>query len=111
MDRRDFIKLTAVTGASATLAACGNPENQFIRFLPDEDLTPGIAQIKRGVCPICQAGCGTTVRVMQGDVEVTREGQAGLVTMSLAKKLEGNPTHPVNEGTLCPRGQAAIQVT
>lgn len=111
MDRRSFIKLTAVTGTSATLASCGSPENQLIRFVPDEDLTPGIAELKPGVCPLCQAGCGTTVRVMQGDVETVRGGQAGVVTMSLAKKLEGNATHPINMGTLCPRGQAAIQVT
>src|SRR6188472_1456528 len=111
MDRRNFIKLTAVTGSAAALASCGNPEHQFIRFIPDEDLTPGIAQIKPGVCPLCRAGCGTTVRVMQGDAEMVRNGQAGVVTMSLAKKLEGNPTHPLNQGTLCARGQAAIQLT
>jgi anaerobic selenocysteine-containing dehydrogenase len=111
MDRRNFIKLTAVTGGAATLASCGNPEHQLIRFVPDEDLTPGIAEIKNGVCPLCRAGCGTTVRVMQGDVDVVRNGQAGVVTMSLAKKLEGNPTHPVNQGALCARGQAGIQVT
>ena len=111
MDRRNFIKLTAVSGGAVTLAGCGNPEHQLIRFVPDEDLTPGIAEIKNGVCPLCSAGCGTTVRVMQGDVDVVRNGQAGVVTMSLAKKLEGNPTHPVNQGALCPRGQAGIQVT
>ncbi len=111
MDRRGFIKLTAITGTSATLASCGSPENQLIRFIPDEDLTPGIAEQKPGVCPLCGAGCGTTVRVMQGDTEVVRNGQAGVVTVGLAKKLEGNPTHPVNQGALCPRGQAAIQVT
>ncbi len=110
MDRRNFIKLTAVTGGAVTLASCGNPEHELIRFVPDEDLTPGIAEIKNGVCPQCSAGCGTTVRVMQGDVDTVRGGQAGVVTMSLAKKLEGNPTHPVNHGTLCARGQAAIQI-
>jgi anaerobic selenocysteine-containing dehydrogenase len=31
--------------------------------------------------------------------------------MGLAKKLEGNPDHPISQGKLCPRGQAAIQVT
>src|SRR4029079_13513565 len=85
--------------------------NQLIRFIPEEDLTPGIAELKPGVCPLCRAGCGTTVRVMQGDAEGVRAGQSGVVTMSLAKKLEGNPTHPTNQGTLCPRGQAGIQVT
>jgi len=43
MDRRSFIKLTAITGTSATLASCGNPENQFIRFVPDDDIVPGMA--------------------------------------------------------------------
>ena len=31
--------------------------------------------------------------------------------MGLAKKLEGNPAHPISQGKLCVRGQAAIQVT
>jgi menaquinone reductase, molybdopterin-binding-like subunit len=110
MDRRNFIKLTAVTGGAATLASCGNPEHQLIRFVPDEDLTPGIAEIKNSVCPVCSAGCGTTVRVMQADVDTVRGGQAGVVVMSVAKKLEGNPTNPVNQGALCARGQAAIQI-
>jgi anaerobic selenocysteine-containing dehydrogenase len=113
IDRRSFIKLTAVSGGAAAIAACGtsNPENQLIRFIPDEDLTPGIAELKNGVCPVCRAGCGTTVRVMQGDAEVVRNGQAGVVTMSLAKKLEGNASHPISQGRLCPRGQASIQIT
>jgi menaquinone reductase, molybdopterin-binding-like subunit len=113
IDRRSFIKLTAVSGGAAAIAACssGSPENQLIRFVPDEDLTPGIAETKNGVCPICRAGCGTTVRVMQGDAEVVRNGQLGVMTMSLAKKLEGNPTHPISQGALCPRGQASIQIT
>src|SRR5438876_2925130 len=113
MDRRSFIKLTAVTGGATAIAACStsSPENQLIRFIPDEDLAPGIAEIKNGVCPICRAGCGTTVRVMQGDAEVIRNGQSGVMTMSLAKKLEGNASHPISQGALCPRGQASIQIT
>src|SRR5687767_10048788 len=111
MDRRSFIKLTAITGTSATLASCGNPENQLIRFVPDEDIVPGVAVWKPGVCPVCQAGCGLTVRVMDADADVMRNGQAGVVRIAAAKKLEGAPDHPVNRGGLCARGQAAIQIT
>ncbi len=111
MDRREFIKLTAVTGTSATLAGCGNPEHQLIRFVPDEDLVPGVAEWKPSVCPLCAAGCGMNVRVMEADVETTRNGQAGVVKMGVAKKLEGNAKDPISQGGLCARGQASIQIT
>ena len=111
MERRDFIKLTAITSASATLASCGNPEHQLIRFVPDEDLAPGIAEFKPSVCPACAAGCAVNVRVMQADVDTVRDGQSGVVTMSVAKKLEGQPKDPISQGGLCARGQASIQIT
>ncbi|HXI27706.1 MAG TPA: molybdopterin-dependent oxidoreductase, partial [Vicinamibacterales bacterium] len=111
MERRDFIKLTAISGASATLASCGNPEHQLIRFVSDEDLAPGIAEWKPSVCPACEAGCAVNVRVMQADVETTRGGQAGVVAMTVAKKLEGLAKDPISQGGLCARGQASIQIT
>lgn len=111
MDRRHFIKLTAITGTSAALTACGNPENQIIRFIPEDELVPGVATWKPSICPLCSAGCGVIARVMEGDAEVFRNGQAGVIRMGLAKKLEGNPEDPISQGKLCARGQAAIQVT
>src|SRR5262245_5260983 len=111
MQRRDFIKLTAITGTSATLASCGNPELQLIRFIPEDDLVPGVAEWKPSVCPLCSAGCGLTVRVMEADAEVVRNGEHGMLKIAAAKKLEGQPDHPINQGGLCPRGQAAIQIT
>src|SRR5271170_3531052 len=110
MQRRDFIKITAAGGAAAALEGCGNPDHQLIRFIPDEDLIPGIATWKPSLCTLCAAGCGLLVRVMQGEAEVVHNGQLGLLKMGLAKKLEGNPQHPVNMGKLCPRGQAGLQV-
>ena len=111
MQRRDFLKISAITGATAALDACGNPEHQMIRFIPEEDLVPGIATWKPSICTLCRAGCGMLVRVMQGEAEVVRNGQLGLLKMGLAKKLEGNPNHPISHGKLCPRGQAGLQVT
>jgi menaquinone reductase, molybdopterin-binding-like subunit len=111
MERRDFLKISAVAGATAALEGCGNPDHQLIRFVPEEDLIPGIATWKPSICTLCPAGCGLVVRVMPGDAEVIRNGQLGLLKMGLAKKLEGNPVHPINQGKLCPRGQAGLQVT
>ena len=110
MERRSFLKISAISGAAAALESCGSPEHQLIRFIPDEDLVPGIATWKPSVCTLCSAGCGTLVRVMEGDAEVLRNGRTGLIKMGLAKKLEGNPDHPVNRGKLCARGHAALQV-
>jgi anaerobic selenocysteine-containing dehydrogenase len=111
MQRRDFLKISAATGAAAALEGCGNPDHQLIRFIPEEDLIPGVATWKPSICTLCPAGCGTLVRVMQGEAEVVRNGQLGILRMGLAKKIEGNPAHPINQGKLCPRGHAALQVT
>jgi anaerobic selenocysteine-containing dehydrogenase len=111
MERRDFLKISAAGGAAAALEGCGNPDHQLIRFVPEEDLIPGIATWKPSICTQCPAGCGLLVRVMQGEAEVVRKGQLGLIKMGLAKKLEGNPNHPINQGRLCPRGQTGLQVT
>jgi len=111
MERRQFLKISAVSGATAALDGCGQPERQLIRFIPEEELVPGVATWKPSICTLCPAGCGLMVRVMEGEAEVMRNGKLGLIKMGLAKKLEGNPHHPINQGKLCPRGQAGLQVT
>ena len=111
MDRRRFLKVTAITGTTAALAGCGNPENQIVRFIPEEELVPGIAVWKPSVCPLCAAGCGVIARVMDGEAEVFRKGQPGVTRMGLVRKLEGDPAHAISKGRLCVRGQAAVQVT
>lgn len=110
MERRDFLKLSTLLGTSAALDGCANPAQQLIRFIPEEDLVPGVAVWKPSICPACPAGCGVIVRVMEGEAEVARDGRPGLIKMGLAKKLEGNPDHPISRGKLCARGQAAIQI-
>jgi anaerobic selenocysteine-containing dehydrogenase len=111
MERRDFIKISAITGAAAALDGCGQPDVQLIRFIPEEELTPGVATWKPSICTLCPAGCGTLVKVMEGDAEVVRNGKLGVMKRGLAKKIEGNPRHPISQGKLCPRGQAMPQVT
>src|SRR6266404_285198 len=96
MKRREFIILSSVGAASASLlSACGHPEEKLIpAFIPDDDYVPGIDYWKASTCGMCPAGCGIIVR--------TREHKAN--------KIEGNPLHPVNRGALCARGQAGLEV-
>jgi menaquinone reductase, molybdopterin-binding-like subunit len=111
MERRTFLSLSALSGAVFAVDGCGNRGTQFIRFVPEEDLVPGVAVWKPSVCTMCSAGCGIQVRVMEGEAEVVRNGQLGIIKMGLPKKLVGNPEHPVSHGKLCARGEAGLQVT
>ena len=100
IDRRDFLKLVGAgsvgAGAGFMLAeSIKHPVEYLIPYpIPPEDFSHGIATWYNSVCSMCPAGCGITVR--------TREGRA--------KKIEGNPAHPVNQGRLCALGQAGLQV-
>ena len=62
------------------------------QVVPPEDYSPGVATWYNTLCNQCSAGCGISVRI--------REGKA--------KKIEGNPVHPVSQGRLCARGQAGL---
>lgn len=95
MKRRTFLKLTGMSSASVALAGCQKGNETLIPFLvpPEDGSIPGLADDYASVCRQCPAGCGIIVRVSEGR----------------AKKLEGNPLHPVNRGKLCARGQAALQ--
>lgn len=46
------------------------------------------------VCPFCGVGCGQVVSTKAGTVV----------------NIEGDPGHPVSEGTLCSKGASAVQV-
>jgi anaerobic selenocysteine-containing dehydrogenase len=95
MDRRTFLQLSGITAASTLLAGCKSANEKLIPYLipPDEGVTPGKADYYASSCRSCPAGCGILVRVSEGR----------------AKKIEGNPLHPVNRGKLCARGQAILQ--
>ena len=95
--RRDFLRISALGLASAVLTGCQKPRRwvtlePYVR--PPEEQLAGVATWYASTCRQCPAGCGIIVRTMNGR----------------ALKIEGNPEHPLNEGRLCPRGQAGLQV-
>ena len=93
--RRTFLRVLGSAAPAAAVAACSPvpPERIIPYVIPHEDVIPGVATWYASVCAECPAGCGTVVK--------TREGRV--------IKVEGNPEHPLNQGSLCIRGQAAPQ--
>ncbi len=95
LKRRDFLKVVGASGAGAGVLGCSTErvERLLPYVVPPEEITPGVATWYTTVCGECEAGCGMWVR--------TREGRV--------VKVEGNPTHPVSQGSLCSRGHSSLQ--
>jgi anaerobic selenocysteine-containing dehydrogenase len=86
--RRQFLKgLTtgAVAIGALSQSGCG-PAVPPLKTAGATDTTT--------VCPFCGVGCGQVVSTRSGNVI----------------NIEGDPGHPISEGTLCSKGAAAIQV-
>jgi molybdopterin-containing oxidoreductase family iron-sulfur binding subunit len=94
--RRDLFKVMGAGSVAVTAAACADQPEKLIPYLlpPDNiEFVPGNPLEYATTCLECEGGCGMVVH--------TREGRA--------IKAEGNPDHPLNQGALCIRGQAALQ--
>lgn len=93
--RRDFLKLSSA-GVGSTLALT-LPLGVSKTALADPIKLP---EIKKGketttICCYCSVGCGAIVTT----------DESGKII-----RFEGDPDHPINEGTLCPKGQAMAQI-
>jgi formate dehydrogenase major subunit len=94
--RRDFLKVGTIGGLAATVFGF--------------DLTPAYAQLRnlkiaratetRSTCPYCSVSCGVLIYTL-GD-------KAKNVTPQVVH-VEGDPDHPINRGTLCPKGASLQQ--
>ncbi len=96
LDRRDFLKLVGASAGAAAAAGCADHVEKLIPYvIQPEEITPGNPVVYASTCTECSVGCGIHVK--------TREGRP--------IKLEGNPNHPINQGRLCGRAQAAVTRT
>ncbi|MBI2165730.1 MAG: molybdopterin-dependent oxidoreductase [Chloroflexi bacterium] len=102
--RRRFLTMAGVSAMGAVIfGGCRVPDREVLIQSParlPEDLVTGIDNWYASTCHQCPAGCGILVRVMEGR----------------AKKIEGNPDHPLNHDPVlhmsktCARGQAGVQL-
>jgi formate dehydrogenase major subunit len=95
--RRQFVKYTAGGLGASTLVALG--------FSPKKALAE-VRQFKlahtaetRNTCPYCSVGCGIIISSL---------GDRAKNARSEIVHIEGDPDHPVNRGTLCPKGAALL---
>jgi len=96
LNRRNLFKYMGAGGATAVIAGCEKKPEKLIPMLvppTNYEYTPHTAYQYMTTCRECEAACGMMV--------TTRDHRA--------QKAEGNPNHPLNQGTLCARGQASMQ--
>ena len=89
--RREFLKVSTIGGVAASVLGF--------------DLTPAYAQVRelkiarttetRSTCPYCSVSCGVILHTF-GDR--SRNVKPKIV------HVEGDADHPINQGTLCPKG-------
>ena len=92
INRRSFIKLSGAAAGTFMLGGLGfdlSPVKAYAREL----------RIKKGretttICCYCSVGCGILVHTLEGKVI----------------NAEGDPDHPVNEGSLCSKGSTISQM-
>ena len=97
VSRRQFLQICGMGLAGSTIATMG--------FSPD----PALAEVRefkllrstetRNTCPYCSVACGL---LMYSLGDNAKNAKSSLI------HIEGDPDHPVNRGTLCPKGAALL---
>jgi formate dehydrogenase major subunit len=89
VSRRDFMKISGSTVLLGSLGINLDPAKAYAQGLRIKD-----AKETHTVCPYCSVGCGILVYTKDGKVVNT----------------EGDPDHPINEGTLCSKGASLYEI-
>jgi formate dehydrogenase major subunit len=89
--RREFLKATTIGGVAASVLGF--------------DLTPAYAAVRelkiarttetRSTCPYCSVSCGVIIHTL---------GDRSRNVKPTVVHVEGDADHPINQGTLCPKG-------
>lgn len=89
VSRRDFLKLSGTTVVLGSLGVNLDPAKAYAQSLRIKN-----AKQTTTVCPYCSVGCGIIVYTENGKVI----------------QCEGDPDHPISEGTLCSKGASIYQM-
>ena len=89
VSRRDFLK---ISGGSLLIGSLGINLDTVKAYA--QGLRIKSAKETQTICPYCSVGCGMIVHTVNGKVV----------------NAEGDPDHPISEGTLCSKGASLYQI-
>ena len=97
MNRRQFIRASGAGLIGSSLVALGFSPTAALAEARNFKLARTTET--RNTCPYCSVGCGIIMYSL---------GDKAKNTKSSIIHIEGDPDHPVNRGTLCPKGAALL---
>ncbi len=96
-NRRQFFKVCAGGVAGSSLALLGFSPTAVLAEVRNFKLERTTET--RNTCPYCAVGCGI---LMYSIGDKAKNARSEII------HIEGDPDHPVNRGTLCPKGAALL---
>src|SRR5262245_46994887 len=93
MNRRQFFRVSGAGLVGSSLVALGFSPTQALAQTRDFRLARTTET--RSTCPYCSVSCGVILYTLGDNA---KNNKPALV------HVEGDPDHPVNRGTLCPKG-------
>jgi formate dehydrogenase major subunit len=97
LTRRQFLKVSGLSLVGSSLALMGFAPGDALAEVREYKLTR--ATETRNTCPYCSVACGI---LMYGLGDGAKNAEPSIF------HIEGDPDHPVNRGTLCPKGAGLI---
>jgi formate dehydrogenase major subunit len=101
LSRRGFIKLTGAGLAASSIGALGFGLAAPAMAAAIRPFKLARATETRNTCTYCSVGCGILIYCL---------GDRSKNARSSIMHIEGDPDHPVNRGTLCPKGSALLDI-
>ena len=97
LTRRQFFKVCAAGMGTSSLGVLGFAPNAALAEVREFKLARTTET--RNTCPYCSVGCGL---IMYSLGDGAKNAKADII------HIEGDADHPVNRGTLCPKGAALL---
>jgi formate dehydrogenase major subunit len=99
MNRRQFFRICAAGMGSSSIVGLGVSPGTALAEVRAFKLARTTET--RGTCPYCSVSCGIIMYSL---------GDKAKNVKSRIIHIEGDPDHPINRGTLCPKGAALLDL-